>query len=158
MVNEFSSNLSKSIWLKFTSQPLRVNPYSLSFDQLIDKNKAVTDSRKGTFLFNDLVSKLYFKSLPEDFQAKFQGHLDLNERIFNGFCGWWIFALVYIKIHRKKEWSWVSRINHVWAKSLALLVGSFFTMNRYFQWSDSNFARENVEIVETCLDTHLRLL
>lgn len=37
-------------------------------------------------------------------------------------------------------------------------MGSFFGMNKYFEWSDSRFARDNVEIVETCVDTHLRLL
>ncbi len=38
------------------------------------------------------------------------------------------------------------------------MVGSFFGMNKYFEYSDSNFARENVQIVETCVDTHLRVL
>ena len=104
------------------------------------------------------MTKLYFSSLPEEFRLKFKAHNDFNENMFNGFFGWSIFALVYIKINSKKDYSWVSRINHVWAKSLTLLVGKFFGMNKYFEWSDSRFAKENVEIVETCVDTHLRLL
>jgi hypothetical protein len=147
MINELSENLSKPIWEKFTSEPLKLNPYFLTPEQLIEKNKAIVETRKGTFLFNDLATKFYLLSLPEDFRLKFKAHNDFNENIFNGFFGWSIFALVYIKIHSKKDWSWVSRINHVWLKSLTLLVGSFFGMNKYFEWSDSKFAQDNVEIV-----------
>lgn len=38
------------------------------------------------------------------------------------------------------------------------MVGSFFGMNKYFEWSNCRFARENVDVVETCVDAHLRLL
>jgi hypothetical protein len=68
MMTQLSENLSKPIWQKFTSEPLKLNPYFLTPEQLIDKNKAIVESRKGTFLFNDLAAKYYLKSLPEGFQ------------------------------------------------------------------------------------------
>jgi hypothetical protein len=84
--------------------------------------------------------------------------LDNQENTVKGFFGWCIFGLTYIKINKKKNWSWVSRINHVWAKSFALIAGSSLGIYKYWEISDSSFARENVEIVETCVDTHLRLI
>ena len=61
----------KPIWQKFTEEPLKINPYFLTPEQLIEKNKAIIESRKGTLLFRELVSTFYLKSLPEDFKTKF---------------------------------------------------------------------------------------
>ena len=74
MINQLSKNLSKPIWEKFTSEPLKLNPYFLKPEKLIEKNRAIIETRKGTLLFNDLVTKLYLSSLPEDFRLKFRAH------------------------------------------------------------------------------------
>ncbi len=71
MVTQLSDYLSKPIWQKFTEEPLKINPYFLTPEQLIEKNKAIIESRKGTLLFRELVSTFYLKSLPEDFKTKF---------------------------------------------------------------------------------------
>ena len=61
---------------KITKENLKINPYFLSLDQLLEKNKAIIGTRKGTFLFNDLITTFHFESLPAEFQKKFKDHLN----------------------------------------------------------------------------------
>ena len=60
-------------------------------------------------------------------------------------------------MRKNKDYSRLSQIKYIWSKTLLLFVTSFFAMNKYFELSDIKFANENVEIVETCIDKHLKL-
>ncbi len=74
MISQLSKNLSKPIWEKFTSEPLKVNPYFLKPEKLIEKNRAIIETQKGILLFDYLVTKFYLSSLPEDFRLRFMAH------------------------------------------------------------------------------------
>lgn len=60
-------------------------------------------------------------------------------------------------MRKNKDYSRVSQIKYIWPKTLLVFVTSFFGMNKYFELSDIKFANENVDIVETCIDKHLKL-
>jgi hypothetical protein len=84
--------------------------------------------------------------------------LNFNENVFNGFFGWWICGVVFVKLNKNKEYSPISRVKHVWLKSFLLFVSSFLGMNYYFGWSSSQFARKNVAVVDTIVETHLKFI